>query len=236
MCDPITLLIGSAVLGGGSYFANQKAQERVEKAQNAVRAAEWERQDDLQREAQSIFDQTLAKSGADNQKDELAQLQAEKAQEASDNVVRFSDRDYLPGTAKSNTVIRRDTKNQIQQGDTERDRRAQLAAILDAYGGVQTDRNITQQISGQDLGRTASFAKGSSNVAQQEIAAKANDTGFWGVLAPILGAAASAAGTAGSAGLFAPAAATVTPSSEALLAANAGSAPGFSASLLSAGI
>ena len=215
MCDPITLLVTSAALTGGSIFAGNQAQKRVEKAQRNVRALENERQDRIQRDSQNIFDTTLQKSGAEGQKEKLAEVQAQKADEAASRVRTFSEDDFLPGTSKTNNVIRRSTQNAIQGGDVERKRRAQLAAILDAYNDVRTDRNIAQNESAQSLGQLSNFARKSAQVAQEEIAAKANDTGFWGVLAPILGAAGSAAGSAGTAGLFAPgAAATSTAGSQ----------------------
>ncbi len=217
MCTGIELAIAGAVLGGGSYYAQQRAQDRVADKQAAVQRLEWERQDSLQGEAQAIFDQTLNDSGAEGQNDQLKILQDQKAEEAIRRTPGTTARDYLPGTSGTNTVINRSTQNTNQSGDSERKRRAALAAILDAYNDVRTTRDITQDQSRSELARTANFAKGSSGVAQQEIAAKANDTGFWGVLAPILSGASSATlSAAGGAGFGAGGASATTTGTTAI--------------------
>ncbi len=202
MCGPITLLLASAALTGGSLFAGNQAQKRVEKAQNKVRFAERERQEQHQRDAQDIFDITLKDSGAEDQKTKLAELQQEKGDEARRRVKVSTDDDFLPGQSKTNNVIRRSTQNTLQGGDVERKRRAQLAAILDSYADIRTSRDIGQRQSGESLGQITDFARGSSRVAEQEIANAANKGGgFFSVLSPILGGLGMAAGSAGFSGL-----------------------------------
>lgn len=196
MCDPVSLT--GAALAVASTGAGYMQQRSIADARDDASQAEMIRQKRYQQGASKVFDESLSEF-----ENPAKATQAKRAERQSEieGAVTGSGADHNSGMPGSTPEV---VKSEIARRMTEAldagKQEARGIANLGAFGDWQTGVGRAMGENANELGKWASFARGSSNVLPMELHAANQEGQGWGLASDVMGVAGSAAGMYGATG------------------------------------
>lgn len=179
MCfDPVTAaIVGSALFAGGSaatYAGNKKA----ERAQGKTYAAEKRRQDDLTAQQDTLFknslDRTGAVAGQPGQDDAAA---ARKAAFVEALGGKSPDQGFLPGSSSADAAVGQNANEVIATQNAFSDQQADALAKLTGFGDQMLDANILNARDAGAVNQLSTSKRASAGVLDAELQAAARKGG-----------------------------------------------------------
>lgn len=206
MCDPVSLAVTSLVATGAGTAVQAAGARKSQKAMSAAANAERLRQQGYQREADSLFAESLSKQGADAQNEGVAAAEAKRtavtqAAQTPTAVVN------IPTQGATPTVVADETSARVGAGNAQAAMDAANRAALSSFGDVQLGNALLNTRYGQQQGHIGRNMQGSASVLQLEMeAAKRKGDNLMGI-GSLLNAGGQIAGMGAGMGWGAPAAA-----------------------------
>lgn len=196
MCNP--LMIGSALLAGGSMFANMQGANAQAAERDRVTQAESQRQFNYQNQSTNLFNQSLGKVQKGTTDDAVKSEAADRT--ASDSKLIDEGGNYKPVTGSAPAEVGQSIARATAQAIARNKDQARRNANVSAVQGVN-------QKTGIDLGRDAQWQsifggnmQRSANILPLELQ-DANRAGAgWRGAGQVLSLGSTAAGMAGAAG------------------------------------
>lgn len=198
MCDPVSMLIGSAAMSAGSIFANQAGEAERNSARDGAVAGEARRAAGIESQASNLFQKTL---GTVDKTKTDAEVKAEADKRtAEDSALIDSAGNFTPPTGSAPTEVGQAIARAGQAAVDRGKHQARLNANVSAVGGVRQKQGIEigrdgawQDIFGKRLQRSAGILP-----LELEEANRAGSTARG--IGSLLSAGASVAGAAGMSG------------------------------------
>ena len=168
MCDPVSLAITSLVATGAGTAMQAAGAAKSRRAMEAAANAERQRQQAYQREADSLFAESLSKQGAEQQIKGTAEAEAERAattQGAQQTAPVVS----IPTQGETPTVVADETSARVGTGNAQAAQEAANRAALASFGDVQLGNALMNTRYGQQQGQIGRNMQGSASVLGLEM-------------------------------------------------------------------
>lgn len=206
MCDPVSLAVTSLVATGAGTAAQAMGARKSQKAMAAAAAQERARQQAYQREADSLFAESLSKQGADSQIKNISDAEAKRAAvtqaaQTPSTVVN------IPTQGDTPTVVADETSARVGAGNAQAAMDAANRAALASFGDVQLGNALLNTRYGQQQGQIGRNMQGSASVLGLEMDAASRKGNSLMGIGSLLNAGGQIAGLGAGMGFGAPAAA-----------------------------
>lgn len=207
MCDPVSLAVTSLVATGAGTAAQAMGARKSQKAMSAAAAQERARQQAYQREADSLFAESLSRQGADSQIKNISDAEAKRAAvtQAAQTPATVVN---IPTQGETPTVVADETSARVGAGNAQAAMDAANRAALASFGDVQLGNALLNTRYGQQQGQIGRNMQGSASVLGLEMEAAKNRGNTLMGIGSLLNAGGQIAGLGAGMGWGAPAATT----------------------------